>query len=86
MSAQLKVLKRSLIGLGILLLAAAILGSLAQGRGAIVGGILFGLAEAVLSYLFGSNARDPFLYLAFIFVLMFKPTGLFGVSKWQRVA
>lgn len=66
--------------------AAAILGSLSQGRGAIVGGLLFGLSEAVISYLFGSNARDPFLYLAFILVLMFKPTGLFGVSKWQRVA
>jgi branched-chain amino acid transport system permease protein len=66
--------------------AAAILGSLAQGRGAIVGGLLFGLAEAVLAYLFGSNARDPFLYLAFILILMFRPTGLFGVSKWQRVA
>jgi branched-chain amino acid transport system permease protein len=66
--------------------AAAILGSLSQGRGAIVGGLLFGLAEAVLSYLFGSNARDPLLYLAFILVLMVKPTGLFGLSRWQRLA
>jgi branched-chain amino acid transport system permease protein len=66
--------------------AAAILGSLSQGRGAIVGGLLFGLAEAVLSYLFGSNARDPMLYLAFILVLMVKPTGLFGLSRWQRLA
>jgi branched-chain amino acid transport system permease protein len=66
--------------------AAAILGSLSQGRGAIIGGLVFGLAEAVLSYLFGSNARDPLLYLAFILVLMVKPTGLFGLSKWQRVA
>jgi branched-chain amino acid transport system permease protein len=66
--------------------AAAILGSLSQGRGAIIGGLVFGLAEAVLSYLFGSNARDPLLYLAFILVLMVRPTGLFGLSKWQRVA
>jgi len=66
--------------------AAAILGSLSQGRGAIVGGLLFGLAEAILSYLFGSNARDPLLYLAFILVLMVKPTGLFGLSRWQRLA
>jgi len=66
--------------------AAAILGSLAQGRGAIVGGILFGVSEAFLSYVFGSSARDPLLYLAFILVLMKRPSGLFGVSKWQRVA
>ena len=66
--------------------AAAILGSLSQGRGAIVGGILFGVSEAFLSYVFGSSARDPLLYLAFILVLMKRPSGLFGVSKWQRVA
>ena len=66
--------------------AAAILGSLSQGRGAIVGGILFGVAEGFVSYLFGSSARDPIIYLAFILVLMVRPTGLFGVSKWQRVA
>lgn len=66
--------------------AAAILGSLSRGRGAIIGGLIFGLAEAILSYLFGSNARDPLLYMAFILVLIFKPTGLLGVSKWQRVA
>lgn len=66
--------------------AAAILGSLSRGRGAIVGGLIFGLAEAILSYLFGSNARDPLLYTIFIIVLFFKPTGLLGVSKWQRVA
>lgn len=66
--------------------AAAILGSLSQGRGAIVGGILFGVSEGLVSYLFGSNARDPVIYLAFILVLMVRPSGLFGVSKWQRAA
>jgi len=74
------------MGIGLKGFAAAILGSLSQGRGAIVGGLLFGLGEAVLSYLFGSNARDPLLYMAFILVLMIRPSGLFGVSKWQRVA
>ena len=55
-------------------------------------GLLLGLIESLASGyigdltggLFGSNYRDVFAFLVLILVLMFKPSGLMGVSSGDR--
>ncbi len=75
---------------GIKAFTAAVLGGIGNIRGAMLGGILLGLIEALgtgyLSSLtdgvFGSNYQDIFSFLVLIAVLVFRPSGLLG----ERVA
>lgn len=66
--------------LGIKAFAAAVLGGIGNLRGALLGGLLLGLAEMYGQTLFGSGWRDVVAYVLLIAVLMFRPTGLLGES------
>ena len=59
---------------------AAVIGGIGNIKGAIVGGLILGVLEVMLVYLFPglSGYRDAFAFIALILVLCFKPTGLFG--------
>ncbi len=58
--------------------AIIILGGLGSIPGAVVGGLLYGIAETTAGYLLGGIWSDAIAFVLLIFVLVIKPTGLFG--------
>jgi branched-chain amino acid transport system permease protein len=66
--------------LGIKAFAAAVLGGIGNLRGALVGGLVLGLAEIYGQTLFGSGWRDVVAYVLLIGVLLIRPTGILGES------
>jgi branched-chain amino acid transport system permease protein len=78
--------------LGLKAFTAAVLGGIGNLGGAMVGGILLGLIEALGSgYIgeltggvFGSNYRDVFAFFVLILVLIFRPSGLLGEKLADR--
>lgn len=71
---------------GIKAFTAAVLGGIGNLKGAMLGGLLLGLIEALgTGYLgaatngvFGSNYQDVFAFIVLIAVLVFRPQGLLG--------
>jgi len=60
--------------------AIIILGGLGSIPGAIVGGLLYGIAENGAAYYFGGIWKDAVSFIILIIVLVIRPTGLFGES------
>jgi branched-chain amino acid transport system permease protein len=60
--------------------AIIILGGLGSIPGAIVGGLLYGIAENGAAYFLGGVWKDAISFIILIIVLIVKPTGLFGES------
>ncbi|MBV9637738.1 MAG: branched-chain amino acid ABC transporter permease [Methylobacteriaceae bacterium] len=60
------------------LFAAAILGGIGSFPGAIVGGLIVGVAEAAGVGLVGANYRAAMAFLILIVVLLVRPAGIFG--------
>jgi len=58
--------------------AAAILGGIGSIPGAIVGGLVVGLAESLGVLAVGSEYRAAVSFLVLIVLLLFRPSGLFG--------
>ncbi|MEI6113397.1 MAG: branched-chain amino acid ABC transporter permease [Burkholderiales bacterium] len=75
---------------GLKAFTAAVLGGIGNLAGAMIGGILLGLIEALgagyigdlTGGLFGSNYQDVFAFIVLITVLVFRPSGIMG----ERVA
>ena len=55
-----------------------VLGGMGSFVGALIGGLLIGLTESLGGLLFGEAAGQLGIFLIFIAVLLFRPTGLFG--------
>jgi branched-chain amino acid transport system permease protein len=66
--------------LGISAFTAAVLGGIGNVRGALVGSFVLGLLQQYSSVVLGYNWRDVVTFVILVFVLLFKPTGLFGES------
>jgi len=60
------------------LFAAAILGGIGSIPGAVVGGLIVGLAESGGVQLVGGSYRAAIAFIILIAVLLVRPTGLFG--------
>lgn len=73
------------IMLGLKGFVAAALGGLGSGVGAIVGGILLGLVEAMTAGYISSDYKDAVAFSMIILVLFFMPRGLFGSRVVERV-
>ncbi len=73
------------IMLGLKGFAAAMLGGLGNGIGAIAGGLLLGLAEALGAGYLSSAYKDVIAFVIILAVLVFMPGGLFGKSSAERV-
>ena len=58
--------------------AIIMLGGLGSIPGAIVGGLLYGIAETVAVYFLGGIWQDAIAFALLIIVLVIRPTGLFG--------
>ncbi len=63
------------------LFAAAILGGIGSMSGAMLGGLIVGVAEAVAVQIVGADYRAAVAFLILIAVLLVKPSGLFGVRE-----
>jgi branched-chain amino acid transport system permease protein len=66
--------------LGVKAFTAAVLGGIGNLRGALVGGLVLGVAENWGQALFGSEWRDVVAFVLLIVILLFRPTGILGES------
>ena len=64
---------------------AALIGGFDSIGGALVGGIIVGIAESIGTARFGGGADELVAAILLIVVLMARPTGLFGKATVQRV-
>ncbi|MCF8475775.1 MAG: branched-chain amino acid ABC transporter permease [Pseudolabrys sp.] len=65
--------------------AAAMLGGIGSAPGAVVGGLLLGMIEALSAGYLSSNYKDAVAFLIILVVLVGMPQGLFGRAKIERV-
>lgn len=73
------------IMLGLKGFAAAILGGLGSGFGAVAGGLLLGVLEALGAGYVSSAYKDAIAFVIILGVLVFLPSGLFGARRTERV-
>lgn len=71
--------------IGIKAFVAAVLGGIGSIRGAVVGGFLMGIAEAMVVGYGSSTYRDALAFAILILILLFKPAGLFGKYQPEKV-
>lgn len=70
---------------GVKAFVAAVLGGIGNIPGAVLGGILMGIAEDFVIWLGYSNYSNAIAFVILIIVLMFRPGGLLGSSKVEKV-
>ena len=73
------------IMLGLKGFVAAVLGGLGSAFGAVVGGLLLGLMEAMTAGYVSSDYKDAVPFVLVLLVLFFMPGGLFGAKSTARV-
>jgi branched-chain amino acid transport system permease protein len=71
--------------LGLKGFAAAILGGMGSGPGAIAGGLVLGLVEALGAGYLSSAYKDVFAFVIILAALVFLPDGLAGRRAAERV-
>ena len=59
-----------------------VLGGLGSFEGAILGGIILGTTESISVIVLSSEWKDVVAFALFIFVLIIRPSGLFGTKEW----
>lgn len=70
---------------GLKAFVAAVLGGIGIIPGAMVGGLMLGLVESIVSGFGASTWRDAVAFLILILVLIVKPSGLFGKNVREKV-
>jgi branched-chain amino acid transport system permease protein len=58
-----------------------VLGGMGSVIGAMLGGVLIGVAESIGGAYFGSSWKEVVVFVLFLLVLLFKPSGLLGKSR-----
>jgi len=71
--------------LGLKAFAVAIIGSLTSGMGAIVGGIILGIAETATGFYLSTGYKEVPGLVLLLLVLAVKPSGLFGKAAIKKV-
>jgi branched-chain amino acid transport system permease protein len=70
---------------GIKAFVAAVLGGIGIIPGAVAGGLILGVVEAMVSGFLSSTFRDAVSFSILILILLFKPTGLLGKNAREKV-
>ncbi len=70
---------------GIKAFVAAVLGGIGSIPGAVLGSFILGLSESIGAGFISSDYEDVIAFLFLIIILLFKPSGLLGVSDKQKV-
>lgn len=70
---------------GVKAFVAAVLGGIGNIPGAVLGGLLMGVAETLVVWTDNSNYRDAIAFVILIVVLLFRPGGLLGSAKVEKV-
>lgn len=73
------------VSLGFAILSAAVLGGLGSIPGAIIAGILIGIADSVWTQTFGMLYRDTALFVIMVLFLIFRPAGVLGRAAAERI-
>jgi branched-chain amino acid transport system permease protein len=71
--------------IGIKAFTSAVIGGIGSIPGAMLGGLLLGLLEAVGTQLLGSTWKDVFAFSLLILILIIRPNGLSGKSGVERM-
>jgi len=66
---------------GLKAFSAAILGGIGSIPGAIIGGLILGVAENLGAAYISSGFKDAFAFIALVFVLVIMPTGIMGAKR-----
>jgi branched-chain amino acid transport system permease protein len=70
---------------GLKAFVAAVLGGIGNIPGAMVGGLVLGLAEVMAVWLGSSTYRDAIAFVVLILILLFKPEGIMGKGVVEKV-
>ncbi|MED5611071.1 L-leucine ABC transporter membrane protein /L-isoleucine ABC transporter membrane protein /L-valine ABC transporter membrane protein [Pseudomonas delhiensis] len=70
---------------GIKAFTAAVLGGIGSIPGAMLGGLVLGVAEAFGADVFGNQYKDVVAFSLLVLVLLFRPTGLLGRPEVEKV-
>jgi branched-chain amino acid transport system permease protein len=70
---------------GLKAFVAAVLGGIGNVPGAVLGGLLMGVAEQLVSWVGLTAYRDAVAFVILIVVLLVRPGGLLGSSKVEKV-
>ena len=71
--------------IGLIAIAAALVGGLESFKGAILGGVIIGVAQTFTGGYIGYGLKEVVPFIIMVFVLIYKPYGLFGLEKIERV-
>ncbi|MGF0039363.1 branched-chain amino acid ABC transporter permease [Peptoniphilaceae bacterium SGI.131] len=71
--------------LGIKAFIAAVLGGIGNIPGAVIGGFILGIVEALTKAYISTELGDAFVFGILILVLLFRPNGLFGKKEREKV-
>ncbi len=71
--------------LGLKAFVAAVLGGIGSIPGAMTGGLLIGLLEVIAAAIGLSTWKDAVVFTILILVLLFKPDGIMGVTRREKV-
>jgi len=70
---------------GLKAFVAAVLGGIGNVRGAVLGGLLIGLAEQLTAGYLSPDYRDAITFVILIVILILRPEGLLGVVRPEKV-
>ena len=71
--------------IGLIAIAAALVGGLESFKGAIFGGLIIGVAQTFTGGYIGYGLKEVIPFIIMVFVLLYKPYGLFGLERIERV-
>ncbi|HEX5034832.1 MAG TPA: branched-chain amino acid ABC transporter permease, partial [bacterium] len=70
---------------GLKAFVAAVLGGIGNIPGALIGGLLMGVAETLVAGYLSSTYRNALAFVVLILILLIKPSGLLGKSGQEKV-